>query len=77
MNIQNMRYFSYDEYKTDPSVDPYVETVSEEDVRKTYYPYWYERMCNKFGKEHVDANYCFEDCLDDWVVTNWAWEVKE
>ena len=72
-----MRYFSYDEYKTDPSVDPYVETVSEEDVRKTYYPYLYERMCNKFGKEHVDANYCFEDCLDDWVVTNWAWEVKE
>jgi len=34
-------------------------------------------MCERFGKEHVDANYCFEDALDDWVVVNWAWEVKE
>jgi len=72
-----MRYFSYNEYKTDPSVDSYVETISEEDIRRNYYPYWYSRMCKKFGKEHVDAAYSFEDCLEDWVVVNWAWEVTE
>jgi len=72
-----MRYFSYNEYKTDPSVDSYVETVSEEDIRRNYYSYWYSRMCKKFGKEHVDATYSFEDCLEDWVVVNWAWEVTE
>jgi hypothetical protein len=72
-----MRYYSYNEYKTDPSVDPYVETVSEEYIRKTYYPYWHGKMCEKYGKDHVDNTYSFEDCLDDWIVVNWAWEVKE
>jgi hypothetical protein len=33
-------------------------------------------MCKKFSKEVVDKNYCFEDCLEDWIVINWAWEVK-
>lgn len=76
-----MRYFSYNEYDPDsPRADAegeYVETLSEEEIRQQYYPYWYAKMCEKFGKEHVDANYCFEDCLDDWQVVNWAWEVKE
>jgi hypothetical protein len=34
-------------------------------------------MCEKYGKEIVDANYSFEDCLDDWIVVHWAWEVTE
>jgi hypothetical protein len=54
-----------------------VVTKSEEDVRKEYWPYWYGRMCEKFGKDHVDDLYNFEDCLGDWYVVNWAWEVKE
>lgn len=36
--------------------------------------YWYNKMCQKFGKEHVDANYTKQDCIDDWVVVHWAWE---
>ena len=71
-----MRYYSYNEYTVDPPYINVVVTFSEEDVRKTYYPFWYEKMCKKYGKEHVDATYSFEDCLDDWVVVNWAWEVK-
>lgn len=66
-----MRYYSYNE------LDEGVITVSEEDIRKQYYPYWYERMCKKFGKEQVDKDYTFEDCLDDWIVVNWAWHVDE
>lgn len=53
-----------------------VETWSEEDVKQKYWPYWYGKMCDKFGKEYVDQNYTFEDCLDDWIVVNWAWESK-
>jgi len=34
------------------------------------------KMCEKFGKDHVDANYCFEDCLDDWIVVNWCMGVN-
>ena len=67
-----MRYYSF-AYPTEG--DDVVETMSEDDIRKEYYPYWYGKMCEKFGKEHVDANYCFEDCLVDWIVIHWAWEV--
>lgn len=70
-----MRYFSYDE--PDEDFNNIVVTKSEEEIRKEYYPLWYERMCKKFGKEVVDRDYSFEDCLDDWVVVNWAWEVKD
>ena len=70
-----VRYFSYNEYVDDPSANSVV-TVSEEDVRRDYYPYWYDKMCKKFGKEVVDRDYSFEDCLDDWIVVNWAWESK-
>ena len=70
-----MRYFSYDE--PDEDFNNIVVTKSEEEIRKEYYPFWYEKMCKKFGKEVVDRDYSFEDCLDDWIVVNWAWEVKD
>lgn len=77
----SMRYFSYNEYDPEsPRADAtggYVETLSEDDIRKQYYPYWYGKMCEKFGKEHVDENYSFNDCLDDWQVVHWAWEVEQ
>ena len=71
-----MRYFSYNEY-TDPDEMHYVVTVSEKEIRQKYYPYWYGKMCDKFGKDHVDANYSFEDCLEHWIIVNWAWEVEK
>jgi len=71
-----MRYYSYNEYVEDPDINSVV-TVSEEDIRRDYYPWWYDKMCKKYGKNHVDATYSFEDCLEDWVVVNWAWEVNE
>ena len=70
-----MRYYSYNEMGDDG--ENLVVTKSEDDIRKEYWPYWYGRMCEKFGKDHVDDLYNFEDCLDDWFVVNLAWEVKE
>lgn len=71
-----MRYFSYNEPVDENYNINQIITVSEEDVRRDYYPYWYDKMCKKFGKEVVDRDYSFEDCLDDWIVVNWAWESK-
>jgi len=71
-----MRYFSYNEYVEDANANSVV-TLSEEDIRRDYWTFWYGKMCEKYGKEHVDATYCFEDCLDDWIVVNWAWEVSD
>jgi hypothetical protein len=48
--------------------------MSEDEIREDYWDHWYFLMCKKFGKEHVDKNYSFADCLDDWIVVNWAWE---
>ena len=70
-----MRYFSYNAWGEETADGDDTVTLSEEDIRKEYYPYWYEKMCNKFGKEHVDKQYSFEDCLYDWRIVNWAWEV--
>ena len=67
-----MRYYSFAYPDQDKDV---VETMSEDDIRKEYYPYWYGKMCEKFGQERVDAYYTFEDCLDDWKVVHWAWDV--
>ena len=51
--------------------------MSDEDILKEYWDSWYERMCNKFGKDHVDANYGPQECIDDWVIVHWAIEGKE
>lgn len=76
-----MRYFSYNEYDpSSPLADAsggYVATMSEHEIRQQYWPYWYKKMCDKFGKEHVDNIYSFEECLEDWMVVHWAWEVTE
>jgi hypothetical protein len=69
-----MRYYSYNEYDDQGG---HIVTMSEEEIRQKYWPYWYKKMCAKFGQELVDEKYSFEDCLDDWIVVNWAWEVKE
>lgn len=69
-----MKYYSYNEYDENGG---HVVTMSEEEIRKEYWPYWYGKMCLKFGADHVNSNYTFEDCLTDWTVVNWAWEVKE
>ena len=67
-----MRYFTFiDQNKT--AKDKYI-TMSEEEILDFYYPHWYKQMCGKFGKEHVDETYCKQDCLEDWVVINRAWE---
>ena len=74
-----MRYFCYDEL-----VDPgflregtRVVTVSEQEIREEYYPWWYEKMCKKYGKEEVHKNWSFEECLEDWVTLHYAWEVDD
>lgn len=68
------KYYSYNTYKTDPSVDSYIRTMSEKEILKEYYVYWYDKMCKKFGKKVVDENYSVQDCIDDWKIVHYAWE---
>lgn len=70
-----MRYYSYNEMGDDG--ENIVVTKSETDILHEYWPYWYGKMCEKFGKEVVHAKYSFHECLEDWIVVNWAWEVEQ
>lgn len=74
-----MKYYSYNEYDPEsPFADEtggYVITLSEEDIIKQYWDYWYGAMCRKFGKEHVDNTYSKQECIEDFCIIHWAWEV--
>jgi hypothetical protein len=67
-----MRYWSYNEQTESGDT---VVTVSEDEIINQYWPWWYGKMCEKFGREVVDRDYTKQDCIDDWVVVHWAWEV--
>lgn len=73
-----MRYYSYNEAQWNAAPDSTdthrVVTVSEDEIRQTYYPYWYKEMCDTYGQESVDRYYSFEECLKDWIIINWAWK---
>ena len=71
-----MKYYSYNTWITQPS-DSFVVTLSEEEIIKEYWDYWQERMIAKFGKEHIETNFSEKDCIEDWVVVNWAWETNK
>lgn len=50
-----------------------VITLSEDDIRKDYYPFWKKLMYKKY----VDENYSFDDCLIDFTTVHLAWKVNE
>lgn len=48
-----------------------VETYSEQEIIEKEWKRWCDNM-QKVGKNLSD--YTFQDCIDDWIVVNWAWE---
>jgi hypothetical protein len=83
-----MRYFSYNEpiwaENDDRDACGHVKirgnrviTKSEDEIRAEYFPYWEARMIDRYGEETYRLAYSFEDCLDQWIVTNWAWQVED
>ena len=71
-----MRYFCYNEL-VEPDSGTSVVTVSEEDIRKEYYPWWRERMIKKYGEQEFEKIWSFEECLEDLIVSNRAWEADD
>lgn len=67
-----MKYWSYNELEDDGS--NLVVTLSEDEILNQFYTYWSSRMIKKFGQEAFDRDWSKQDCIDDWVVVNWAWE---
>ena len=68
-----MKYYSYPHYDPNPSNQGIV-TLSEKEILERYWDWWKEQVIKKWGKEHFEANYSEKDCIEDWVIVNWAWE---
>jgi hypothetical protein len=73
-----MKYYSYNTftYNEDGSRHDFVATLSEAQILEVYKDFWQKRMIHKFGKERFEANYKDKDCIEDWIVVNWAWETN-
>lgn len=69
-----MNYYMYVEY--DEYGDKTI-TISEEQILKEYYDYWYRKMCQKYGKTLVDKEYNKTHCIEDWCTTHWAWKIDK
>lgn len=65
-----MERWYYSNYEDDDQV----VSMTEDEIIETYYPHWYSMMCKKLGKEWVDESFTKRDCIDDWVIVNWAWQ---
>ena len=70
-----MRYYSFNEQ--DDKGNDVVQTMSEDEIREEYYPWWKERMIKKYGEEEFKKRWSFEECIEDWIVIHLAWEVKD
>lgn len=70
-----MRKFQYNELGKelpDGSIENIVVTITEQEILDQYWDYWFNRMM-AVGKPHLTS---IDNCLDDWVAVNWAWEIK-
>lgn len=49
------------------------ETFSEDQIIKSYFDYWSDKM-KEIGKEHMISK---EKCIEDWIVVHWAVETDK
>lgn len=58
----------------DNSSDPLYVFMSESDIIKQYFPYWERRMREANKPDNLITH---ENCIQDWVVVNFAWQLTE
>jgi hypothetical protein len=61
-----MKYYSYFD-----GPDGVATTISELQILEQYFEYWSKRM-QEVGK---DSEISPQNCIDDFCVIHWAWEV--
>lgn len=52
------------------------QLVTEDDIVDQYWDYWYDMVCRKYGKQHVDTHYNRNHCIAHWCIVSWAVEFK-
>ena len=69
-----MRYFSYSYFNGRGGG---IDTVSEDDIIRGYYPDWSREMIEKYGEEEFNKTYSHQHCIDVWIMLNSAWQVDQ
>lgn len=68
-----MRLWQYNDIADNVTFAPITRCVDENEILAMYWEYWCERMRYRGFPEEIITK---EACIDDWVVVNWAWEIK-
>lgn len=63
-----MRWYTYNE--PSDNGDNEVHTVNEEWIMVNYFPWWSGEMRRRGKGPQISK----ENCIEDWIVTHWAWE---
>ena len=48
--------------------------ITEQEILDRYWDFWSEQVIKVRGPDFPHLNK--ETCIEDWVVSNWAWEKK-
>ena len=70
------RIWCYDEpvFHGDALVGSEVFEITEEEILDKYWQFWSSKIIEKYGEDNPIMTR--DNCIDDWVVANWAWEKK-
>lgn len=68
-----MKTYLYYEY--DPDVKEALYEINEDQILDYYWSFWSDKMIKKYGYGHELITK--ENCIQDWIITNWAWEKKD
>jgi len=66
-------YWCYHIGPLEDGTDQGVNVISESEILDRYWDYWQYQL--KLVNKNPD-NFTMRDCIDDWVMVNWAWKVE-
>lgn len=66
------KYYTFAQPKSKDNMEPEYQTFSEDEILEMHWDYFLDKV-RKLGIDERNVNKF--DCIDDWVVTHWAWEV--
>lgn len=73
--MSEFKTWTYEEY--DPNGLHNDEVIkTEKEILEEYFLYWFDAVIESRGIEYL-KELKIQDCIDDWVVVNWAHEVKD
>lgn len=66
-------YYQYFELSPLSSSSNSYVIVSREQIIKSFFSEWKEKMFKKFGQSCDLISE--QNCIDDWIIIHWAWKV--